>query len=568
MRTFIKPPPITLVLVFSYALLTLLTACPTTALPPKKPVVPASRPTPQLVVGQPVTHSIKAERDFFVPIRGEVLAYREHKAAIYTQTVRKRALKVKKRKLGREFKRWARVVTRARIRDLAAFNKAYTLHKKVLGVQISRRVFERIRRSSRRRLGSAFTAMLRHISDAYVVEARGVLEKKVETKEAIVRPARGKKGREKKITLAEIKDLGDLKKELALLAKKHGKKLSPQVQGDLVRIIGENLAPTLTLDRARLKKAWVVAQRKVETKPLRFIKGQIVVKKGETLTGEQRGIITTMRALRCEPCAAGAGQCSGGLLPRLRLGGRILRPLKATRSFHVPVDAELKHAVREQALDAVPRVFVLDPEIARSRIKKLGFVLDLASISEGDERWQKLQDGLENELQTKILGQVLDPFVALPFKQLRSTLLALYRSAQSGPITAAAPVPVTEPCILRSKAKAKEEMLKRCPILPLARLRLDLPLRAGRTIGLLAKMPDNTQKAMIELVQQLLVPNTTFDVAETKRRREKAAAAAKPEERFYRKGEVVFPPKRGLTRVDRHTLKRMFSLRCTPVARP
>ena len=188
MRVSIKEQRTPLGRVLSPALLTLLMACGTTAVAPKKPVAPASRPIPpRVVVGQVVSLVVKAERDFIVPIRGEVLAYREHKAAIqvpliYTQILQKKAIKTKKRKLVREFKKWARIVTRARIRDLAGFNKAYAAHKKVLGVQVSRRAFERLRRSSRWWLGRTFRAMLRHVSDAYVVRARGILEKKTEAK--------------------------------------------------------------------------------------------------------------------------------------------------------------------------------------------------------------------------------------------------------------------------------------------------------------------------------------------------------------------------------------------------
>lgn len=534
---------------------------------------PASRPAKS--IGQPAPKTITATRSFVVTISGDVLAARQREAAkavplAYTYLIEPAAYAATKRRYLRDFARWARTIARLRIGDLASFTKAHTAHGKLFGVHLPKKTFDRLRRVPPARLIATFSLLVRRAMPPYVVKSKGLAERKVANELVYVRRG-GKKAREKKakqIKLTELRDLDALRAELLPLATQPANKLEPQISRDLVALVRKLAVPTLALDRERMRSAWQEARAKVDAKPLQFIKGQTIIREGEILSAETAAIVAIMRSVRCEPCAATSANCGAGLILRMRLGGTVGGPIRATRTFAIPLDAERWAVLRKQASDGVTRVFLLDPAVGRAREKTLQRIFQQARRLPAPKRLAKIRDSLEEALQVKLVAPAFDQLSKVPMAHLRDGLLALYRATQAQPIIGTPPG-LTRPCVLRQvKGPKAGKLHARCPTVPLARLRLDLPLRAGRYISLLAKMPDPAQRAVIELVQQLLAVNTTFDKAETERRQAKAAAAATGEARFYRKGDIVFPAGQGMTRVDRHTLQRMYSRRCVPVSHP
>jgi membrane-associated HD superfamily phosphohydrolase len=125
-----------------------------------------------------------------------------------------------------------------------------------------------------------------------------------------------------------------------------------------------------------------------------------------------------------------------------------------------------------------------------------------------------------------------------------------------------------ELCILRrlKKDKISEEANADCTIVPLARFRLQLPDKVAREPGLLASLPAEAQKAAVELVQQLLVANTTFDAGETARRRKDTPSQVTTTgERSIQEGDVLVQARKRLTADDIYLLEQMYSLNCTRV---
>jgi membrane-associated HD superfamily phosphohydrolase len=594
----------------SPVLLVALQGCGSSSVPP--PAGPPPPVGPQLSLGNPAPETIRATRDFSVMPSSRQLDRMRHEAAarvppIYTCD---RCVEAARDAREARIKAFARG---AKILDRAAKSKATTLDKhrekfsNAVGVELPAPLFDRLRRLPRAKLVHAVTKMVNEGCGDYVVADRGALEDykgdkvilqvraRKKGKAKVRRSKRGKRGSARKkaplkaekkkdkeweeIELAadKIRDVAQVKAELGRLAAVHGSGLPSRLQELLTQIAAVGVAPNLTLDEDRTRARREEAASKIKREPLTFSKGQVVLQQGEVVTGTKRRLVRLMYSVKCEPCTAGPVKCSGGLLQRLKPGGRIYRTIRATRDFQV--GSGTRQQLRQGRIGAsVPRFYIYDDKPRRTRLSKLQPIFEMAAAFEGRDRVKHYLRRFDKDLDAEILPQIFRKLNTAELEQVSEVVVTLYDKAQGEAIMATKPQRESEPCTIqrapaekgetkgKDKASARAKTHDTCPILPLAKLKVELPRRAVHYLGdTVDKLPSDARRAAIELVQLLLQANTTYDPAETMRLREKARAGARVTDRFYRKGEIVLSEGEHMTEEDRHVLQQMFSVRCMPV---
>jgi hypothetical protein len=550
-----------------------LTGCGPAAPPPRQK--PPGPDRSALRLGQPVPETIRATRMFTVKPSDRALAEMCRQAAtgvplVYTCGACQREARAAVRKRIATFRRWVGVLkANARVRKPAQIAKLYAKHGAPLGMQLSRAAFVRLRAAPPAELTAAFEAMVREGIGPYIIDERGPLEEAARSKKVILRVGRsGKGGRDVEVDAGEIKALRPVAAELKRLAAEHGAKLPPPVREDLAAIAASGLAATVTIDKERTLAGQAEAVKQAKATRMSFNKGDEVIKKGEEYTLVHRQILQEMDAIRCEPCTGGLARCGLGPMRRVRAGAMTRHAIRATRDFIVPAVPGLQDALKNQAADDVARVFTVDGSVGRVREDKVGRLFDRAARA-GKDRWKKLRDDLESKLQVKVILQLLQHLDGVPPRKAREAVLDLYARAQAEPIIAAAAPRPTEACTLRRTAgrRVTEETSKSCNIVPLPRLRLQLPKLATDLSDRISKLPLQVQQAVVGLVQELLVANTTPDPDETERRRKKAAEGVTGSARQYRVGDVVVEPNSQLTQADIYVLEQMYAVHCADLSR-
>jgi membrane-associated HD superfamily phosphohydrolase len=569
-------------------------ASPWSLAEPRRPVpVPAPAPAPTLRTWAATPKDILATRDFSVPLFGSFLETAAHVNEIFSCPSCPKDPEAAVAESVKAFTEWAQTLRKESQGAKAWAARLYEIHKKVLGVELSRESFDRLRAAPVKDLIALFKAILVQGRARYIVRSRVPLrgekivvrvpakEKgKTKTKTTTTTKEKAKEAKETKeaapdeaaweeqvVETSEVKDLDQAKKELERVAEKQKSKLPPEAKRDLLRIAATTVAPTLTLDEARSRKVKEGSVARVKRTPLRFLKGEVVVKKGTPLTPDHRRLIELMDSIRCTPCSGGPVACSSGLLGRLRPGSILLQTIQATRDFNLPTSPQRLEAQKRDAAQAVPRLYVCDDKVRKARAEKLGEALELAATAEGKERWKQLRDQIEDRLSANVLLQLVQKLDGAPFEKVHKAVLELYDRAQNEPLVSAQPPAADEACTLRIEggAKPKEATSARCPVLPLARQRLEFPKRAEKLAGSLSALPQGVRDAAISLVQELLAPNTTFDAPATLALRKKAEGEVKSTPRFYTLGEPVGQKSTRLSYEGRFILEQMFSVSCASV---
>lgn len=550
-----------------------LVGCGPAAPPPRQK--PPRPERPELRLGQPVPETIRATRMFTVKPSDVALAEMCRQAAtgvplVYTCGACQREARAASRKRIAAFRRWVGVLkANARVRKNAQIAKLYAKHGEPLGKKLSRAAFVWLRGAKPAELTKAFEAMVREGIGPYIIDKRGPLEEAARAEKVILRMGKsGKGGRDVEVEAGQIKTLDQVAEELKRLAAEYGEKLPPPVRDELAAIAASGLAATVTLDKERTLAGQAEAVKQAKATRMSFKQGDEVIKKGEEYTLVHRQILEEMDAIRCEPCSGGLARCGLGPMRLVRAGALTRHPIKATRDFVVPGVPGLLNVLKKQAADDVARVFTVDGSVGRVREDKLGRLFDRAARA-GKDRWKRLRDDLESKLKVKVILQLLTGLDGVPPSKAREAVLDLYARAQAEPIIAAAAPRRTEACTLRRTGgrRVTEETSKSCNIVPLPRLRLQLPKLATDLSDRISKLPLQVQQAVVGLVQELLMANTTPDPEETERRRKKAAEGVTGSSREYRVGDVVVEANSRLTQADIYVLEQMYAVRCTEVPR-
>ena len=543
------------------------------AAPPPRQKPPVSTERPGLELGQPVPKTIRASRMFSVRPSDEALVQMCRAAAaavplVYTCGACQREARAAARKRVAALRRWLRGLgRRGRKLKPAEVGRLHARHREVLGLSLSRAAFERLGGAPPAALIATFGAMVRNIGP-YIIGKRSTVEEAARSTKVILRVKNLKRrgGRDVEVEAGEVRTLRQVEKELKRLAAEHGEKLAELLRADLVEIAASGLAPTMTLDEERTRTAQRKAVKRAKATRLCFEEGDEVVKKGAPYTLVHRQILRKMDGVRCLPCRGGLPRCAPGPLRRVRPGAYTALPITATRDFRVSAVPGLLDVLRKQAADAVPPVFSLKSSLTRARERTLEQLFQRAEVARKD-RWARLRVDLERKLGAKVILQLLKSFEAAPLAKVRQAVLDLYSRAQAEPITEGAPPSSTKPCTLRraGRRRATEETSSSCPIVPLPRWRLQLGELAASLSDRLARLPKPVQRAVVGLVQELLVANTTADAVETERRRKKAAKGVTGSDRTYHEGDKVVPGKSRLTPADLYVLEQMYSVKCAPL---
>jgi 7TM-HD extracellular len=392
-----------------------------------------------------------------------------------------------------------------------------------------------------------------------------------------------KKWEERKISPTLLKSVAQVKEALEKQAKVQGAGLSTEMRRLLAAIATRKLVPSVELDKHRTDTRRSAARAAIKRVPLTFIKGVVLLKKGEIVTHPKRRLVKLMYAEYCRPCPESPEVCSGGLLSRLRPGGRIYRDVRAIRDFNVSGAGERTNLRKQEIAKAVPRFYVYDPSVRKTRLAKLTKIFDLALAFEGKDRLNHFREKMDSELDANIMPQLFKDLDKGKMEQVGKAVVGLYDKAQGELLMEAKPQPENEPCTVRrpapkpkvvvkakgrGKAQAPKDDIKTtptCPILPMARLRFELPRRTVNYVGdAVDQLPDKAGKAVVDLVQRLLKPNTTYDAGETLRRRTEAETKAKANKHFFIKGEIVLHENQVMTLEDHLVLKQMFAEKCLP----
>jgi hypothetical protein len=392
-----------------------------------------------------------------------------------------------------------------------------------------------------------------------------------------------KKWEERELPPAALKSLAQVKQALEQQAKVQGAGLSTEMRRLLTAIATRKLVPSVSFDQHRTDERRKAARDAIKRKPMTYIKGEVVLKQGEIVTHPKRRLIKVMYAEYCRPCPQTPEVCSGGLLSRLRPGGRIYRTVRAIRDFHVGGAGERTSLRKQEIAKAVPRFYVYDDSVRKTRLAKLTKIFDLALAFEGKDRLSHFREKMDSELDANIMPQLFKDLDKGKMEKVGEAVLGLYNKAQGELLMEAKPQPENEPCTVRrpapkpkivikgkgrGKAQAPKDDIKTtptCPILPMARLRFELPRRTVTYVGdAVDQLPGKAGKAVVDLVQRLLKPNTTYDAAETMKRRTEAESKAKANKHFYIKGEIVLHENQMMTLEDHLVLKQMFAEKCLP----
>lgn len=559
---------------------------------PQTRAEPARVNRPALRIGDPSPVTITASRDFTFDPSDDSLAEMCQAAATraplyYTSAGDPRAFREAVGRRVREFERWASLLERTRkVNRPEKVTRLFERHGTVLGHVLSAEAFGRLRESPRRALVEAFSVMARGGADAFILAERSPTERAFSGDKVIVRVESAAKAAELEVPLGQLEEQRNVRANLMKLAATPPpsgasgahQPLSEAVRGDLAEIAMSGM-PTLTFDEGRSRAARRAAVEQAKKTRMTFAMGQVILAKGETITLLHRDVLATMRSVRCEPCSGGLAKCAPGKKRLLKVGSISYTPIIALRSFRAAAGGEVGSANDGLSEELLQRVFVCDERTGRARARALKRAFDRVRPDDR-ERWQKLRDELQRELQVEVVLPLLQSFDGVPRDKLRAAIVEVYRRAQLTPLVATKPVPRSgEACVVRRvKKTVGEESLADCPVVPLARYRLRLAETLAQDPGSLVTLPERAQKASVELVQQLLVANTVFDAAETARRANGAAKAAeparltvareeRPKDRLIREGETLVPAGKRMTADDIQLLEQMYAVRCAKQVR-
>ncbi|MBW2732642.1 MAG: HDIG domain-containing protein [Deltaproteobacteria bacterium] len=133
--------------------------------------------------------------------------------------------------------------------------------------------------------------------DGLVISHTGALEPfrgKPITIRHLVQGRLGRQGEESRANFSGIKDLPQVKEGIRHQADVHGSKLSARTRKAVVDLVEGLVVPNLVFNPAEAARRKELARGRVKSRPLTFVKGQVIVRDGDPLTSEHMRIMAVM----------------------------------------------------------------------------------------------------------------------------------------------------------------------------------------------------------------------------------------------------------------------------------